>query len=367
MHTVATAALLVAAATLTLTACDADEASPDRSGGTPGSHQLGPGEDQRRLSARPYEGAHCDELYVDAEEPPPAIIGPLDLDASVVESSVAFLVASAGGMPTRNPEASRDLGQVLSDALAGECSHDWRSVHPFEDQGACTAFLIGENLVMTALHCYDLPPNWECPDGASEFGCRLPQVCGGSAPNELSGQVLGFNYIDHEGDWDIGTNLRVEACGAHDGTAPKDWMVLSFTPRGELGKHCPLELPAHPMELCAPVNMVGHPLGHPQHRSGGTSGSKPSAWVSRLNPDGSVETTLDAISSYSGSPVFSSVDGSLVGLHTDGLFAGNGDAACGLIKCDPEGCTDPLHESSVLDLSTILLPDHLDLSTPEGC
>lgn len=295
-------------------------------------------------------------------EPPPSITGLLELDPYTDDPAVAFLVRSPGGMPTPNPTASFDLNGLISAALAGDCPEQGVGTQRFEDGAPCTAFLIGEGLVMTALHCYDKPADFECSDPF----CLLPAACDGQAPNELGDQVLAFDYTDYGSPWKIGTNLRVEACGGgHD--VSKDWMVLSFDPPADFGTRCPLALPDAPVDLCAAVNVVGHPLGHPQHRSGSTDPTRPTAWVNKLHNDGSFEATLDNIHSYSGSPVFSATENSLVGLLSEGQFLGGPQLLCGVIECAPNGCTDPGHSSKALDLSTVDLPDHVQLTAPNGC
>lgn len=303
--------------------------------------------------------------------PPPSIVGPPELNQDVLDPAVAFLVRSSGEQPNPISPIYTELETLVEDALDGQCPAGGVDAQRFEDPAPCTAFLIGEGVVMTALHCYDLPLGWQCPEseprGPGEPPCRLPMACGGEAPDEMADQLLGFDFGQPTGDWKLGVNLRVEACG-NDIEPAHDWMVVSFDPPSEATPRCPLQMPTDPIDLCTTVNMVGHPLGHPQYFTGSTTPFEPTAWVNELVGDGTVETTLDNIPSFSGAPVYDAEDNQLIGMLRDGAFTSNDPQfACGIVECRAEGCDEPARKTSVIDLSTVTVPPNVMLTVPQGC
>lgn len=294
---------------------------------------------------------------IEPETEPQRVLGVVaknDLEVRRPFDSVALLIRSGGTQPDPVAGAAPDVIKMIDDALAGTCPTPADQTR-FEDSGACTAFLVGEGHVMTALHCYDKPTNFTC-DGNKSPNCHLPKACGGEAPNEMAEQVLAFDYTNPDDRWTIAQGLVVEECGGSETASGKDWMVLSFASPDGLGDREPLALPENPPNECTEVKVVGHPLGYWQHQTGTLEEHHPQAWVSELKPaEGTFQTTLDPVIGLSGAPVLTEKN-VLLGLFVGGRYtdpaAANG---CGLVQCSAAGCTSDQDKATAIDLSTVEL------------
>lgn len=295
-----------------------------------------------------------------------AVVGPVELPRAAGRDAVAMLIRSDGTQPAPKAGATTDLEGVIQSALDGVCPEAVDRTR-FDDAGSCTAFLVGEGLALTALHCFDKPEDFQCSID-DPVNCHLPERCGGNAPNTMNDQILAFDYRDYDSDWTIARGLTVEACGGSDTRSGQDWMLVSFDQPSDFGRRCPFELPTEPPNECTLVSVVGHPLGHPQHQSGTLDPSEPAAWVSEVRAsDGTLQTSLDAVFGFSGAPVLSVPGDELVGLFVTGRF-NDGDAAnrCGVLQCSAAGCTEDQDIGTAIDLSTVKsqLPP---LTKPKGC
>lgn len=270
-----------------------------------------------------------------------SFVGPPELSLEQ-HSPVAMLVSAPQLEEIRSTALEQDLPRTIDAILAGE---DCRGV-TWVAGISCTAFLVGPRHVLTARHCVDED---------------LPAKCGGQASDRLHNERLVFDYHEHpqEGSTLVG-GLTVVACGTKDGQPTvdpqHDWALLELD-EPPPGNRSPLALPppGDRPSSCEQVYVVGHPLGHPQTRSGTTEPSEPAAWIRPIETPSVFYTTIDVISGFSGAPVLAVNGDRLVGLLVSGTFEGMPDAyGCHWIyECGPAGCDSELDHGRAVDLSVI--------------
>jgi hypothetical protein len=270
-----------------------------------------------------------------------SFVGPPDLE--LAQASPIAMLISAPQLDTIAADVlQEDLTQTIQAALAGDHCDGSQWVAGT----SCTAFLVGPRHVLTARHC---------------VGDGVPVACGGTAENRLAEKVLVFDYLDdpREGTTTVG-GLTVVACGTENGAATvahrHDWALVELDQPAP-GNRTPLALPepgATPPE-CGLVYAVGHPLGHPQFRSGTTEPDDPAAWIRPFSEDGLFYTTIDIISGLSGSPVLDLEGDRLVGLLVSGRFetAGDENGCDWIFECGALGCPNERGYGRAVDLSVI--------------
>lgn len=267
-----------------------------------------------------------------------SIVGPAEMEPTV-QSAVGMLVRTELLDAPNYPAGQQDLPTLITQTLDDDACE---VPQPVFSPLPCTAFLVSSEHVLTAAHCVP----------------ALPTSCGGDATSSaLSEYSLVFDYLDPVDESDpeafemVATGLEIVACGP-DGVAKEDdWVLLKFEPPPGFGDRAAFELPEEAVDACEDIYLAGHPMGHPQFRTGTLDPSKPSAWVDDVEP-GLFRATLDVVAGYSGAPVFATGDDRLVGMLVAGQFQQS--SGCDWVfECGAAGCVESDDHGSAIDLSAI--------------
>ncbi|HAH07700.1 MAG TPA: serine protease [Elusimicrobia bacterium] len=164
----------------------------------------------------------------------------------------------------------------------------------FNDQNIgpnCSGSLVAPDLVLTAGHC--IQDEASCKATAFVFGFRTRK--GGATPKSVSAdQVYGCAGI-------VGRKL--------EGEAGTDWAVVRLD--RAVTDHKPLAVHRQDVSNGTPLTVIGYPSGLPEKIADGGA-------VLDASPAGFYRTNLDTFHGNSGSPVFHSQSGKIVGILVRG-------------------------------------------------
>ncbi|MGH7930377.1 MAG: trypsin-like serine peptidase, partial [Candidatus Binatia bacterium] len=167
----------------------------------------------------------------------------------------------------------------------------------------CTGVLIGNNLFLTAGHCLDSnPPEWQVP--------RVNGTNDSIRPNEIATNMhVNLNY-----QRDPAGNLRPVQQFAVTGLTEHrlggfDYAVLELAgnPQSTFGTGLMSRQDANLNDM---VCIIGHPRGSPKRVEAGS--------VTGLSGSQIRYNDIDTLGGNSGSPIWASPAGQIVGVHTNG-------------------------------------------------
>lgn len=167
----------------------------------------------------------------------------------------------------------------------------------------CTGAMISNNLFLTAGHCFDSNPS----------GWQVPRVNGTSnpiSPGEIASRMhINFNYqVDPNGDLRDEVEFRVEELIEHR-TGGLDVAVLRLA--GNPGATFGIgEVAPGDASVGNMMAIIGHPAGVPKRIEAGP--------VTQLDGDRIRYNDVDTLGGNSGSAIWQSPSGRIIGVHTNG-------------------------------------------------
>jgi len=156
----------------------------------------------------------------------------------------------------------------------------------------CSGALVGEDLIMTAGHC--VTTEAQCRAIKFVFGYRVPGSGKPATTAVWPAEVYGCAGI-------VGRKL--------EGEAGTDWAVVRLD--RAVTDHKPLAVHRQDVSNGTPLTVIGYPSGLPEKIADGGA-------VLDASPAGFYRTNLDTFHGNSGSPVFHSQSGKIVGILVRG-------------------------------------------------